>query len=92
LGAIRVTPFGRNIKVSLPLQLLGFITTVISRKFEFQADRFAAELGHTAGLKSGLVKLNEDNLGFPIYDWLYSAWHHSHPTLLQRLDALKKYE
>ncbi|CAG0917313.1 unnamed protein product [Notodromas monacha] len=72
--------------------LLGFLMSVVSRKFEFQADRYAAELGHASGLRSGLVKLNLDNLNFPIYDWMYSAWHHSHPTLLQRLDALKKFE
>merc|ERR1711973_65352 len=34
-------------------------------------------------LKSALVKLNNDNLSFPIYDWLFSAWHHSHPPLLE---------
>ena len=34
------------------------------------------------------MKLNNDNLGFPIYDWLFSAWHHSHPPLLERMAAL----
>jgi len=33
--------------------------------------------------------MNNDNLGFPIYDWLYSAWHHSHPPILERLAVLK---
>merc|ERR1711973_273660 len=28
-------------------------------------------------------------LGFPIFDWLYSAWHHSHPPILERLAVLK---
>jgi len=70
--------------------LIGFLMSVLSRTFEFQADQFAAKLGHAEDLVSALVKLNNDNLGFPVYDWLYSAWHHSHPPLLQRIKALKK--
>lgn len=70
--------------------VLSFLTTLLSRRFEFQADKFAQQLGHATNLKSSLIKLNLDNLGFPIYDWLYSSWHHSHPTLLQRLHALDK--
>lgn len=72
--------------------VVGFLMSVLSRHFEFQADEFAANLGRSVPLKSALVKLNNDNLGFPIYDWLYSAWNHSHPPLLERIDALKKYQ
>lgn len=72
--------------------VIGFLMSVLSRHFEFQADEFAANLGKSKDLKTALVKLNNDNLGFPIYDWLYSAWNHSHPPLLERIDALKKYE
>jgi len=72
--------------------VLSFLTTLLSRKFEFEADGFAKKLGYAADLKSSLVKLNLDNLGFPVYDWIYSSWHHSHPTLLQRLNALDKTE
>ena len=57
-----------------------------------QADEFAAKLGKAKDLQSALVKLNNDNLSFPIYDWLYSAWHHSHPPVLERIEALKKYQ
>jgi len=72
--------------------VIGFLMSVLSRHFEFQADEFAANMGKAKDLKTALVKLNNDNLGFPIYDWLYSAWNHSHPPLLERMDALKKYE
>ncbi|CAG7830326.1 unnamed protein product, partial [Allacma fusca] len=67
---------------------MGYIMNVLSRLYEFQADQFAVELGYGKDLKSSLIKLNKDNLGFPISDPLYSAWHHSHPTLLQRLAAI----
>ena len=53
-----------------------------------QADAFAVSLGKAAQLKTSLVKLNNDNLGFPIYDWLFSAWHPSPPPLLERIAAL----
>jgi len=72
--------------------LVGFLMSVLSRHFEFQADEFAAKLGKAKDLKAALVKLNNDNLSFPIYDWLYSAWHHSHPPLLERIEALKKFQ
>eukprot|EP00092_Neocalanus_flemingeri_P003352 GFUD01003590.1.p1 GENE.GFUD01003590.1~~GFUD01003590.1.p1 ORF type:complete len:455 (-),score=130.16 GFUD01003590.1:153-1517(-) len=72
--------------------VIGFLMSVLSRHFEFQADEFAANMGKAKDLKTALVKLNNDNLGFPIYDWLFSAWNHSHPPLLERIDALKKYE
>jgi STE24 endopeptidase len=64
--------------------------TALSRRFEFQADEFASKLGRSATLRSALIKLNSDNLGFPLSDWLYSAWHYSHPPLLERLAALEK--
>jgi STE24 endopeptidase len=73
-------------------QLLSFLMTVLSRRFEFQADAFAKGLGFAEKLKSSLIKLNRDNLGFPLTDWLFSAWHYSHPPLLERLKALQKTE
>lgn len=69
---------------------MGYLMNVLSRLFEYQADAFAADLGYSEHLKSALIKLNKDNLGFPISDPLYSAWHHSHPTLLQRISAIDK--
>ncbi|KFM64976.1 CAAX prenyl protease 1-like protein, partial [Stegodyphus mimosarum] len=60
-------------------EVLSFLMTVLSRRFEFQADAFAKLLNKAADLRSALVKLNRDNLGFPVHDWLFSAWHHSHP-------------
>ncbi|XP_020618221.1 CAAX prenyl protease 1 homolog [Orbicella faveolata] len=69
-------------------ELLGFLMTVLSRKFEFQADDFAKSLGFATSLRSSLIKLHKDNLGFPVADKLYSAYHYSHPPLIERLRAL----
>lgn len=70
--------------------IVNFAMTILSRRFEYQADEFAHGLGYSEQLGRSLIKLNLDNLGFPVYDWLYSSWNHSHPTLLQRLDRLKQ--
>ena len=72
------------------LQILSFCMTALSRRFEFEADAFAKSLHRAPALRSALIKLNRDNLGFPLADWLFSAWHYSHPPLLERLRALQK--
>ena len=56
--------------------VLNFAMTALSRRFEFQADEFGKSLGRAEKLCAALIKLNNDNLSYPIYDWLYSAWHH----------------
>lgn len=71
-------------------ELLSFCMTWLSRRFEFQADAFAKSLKRASDLRSALIKLNSDNLGFPVADWLFSTWRYSHPPLLERLRALQK--
>lgn len=69
--------------------LIKFAMTIVSRTFEYQAGAFAKSLGYVKELSKALIKLNIDNLGFPVYDWLYSALNNLHPTLLQRMERLK---
>ncbi|CDW55548.1 CAAX prenyl protease 1 [Trichuris trichiura] len=71
-------------------EFLGVMLVAFTRKMEFAADRFSANLGLGKCMKSALIKLSRDNLIFPIDDWLYSAWHHSHPSVPERLEALSK--
>jgi len=68
--------------------VISFVMTILSRRFEYEADKFALDLGYAKDLGNSLIKLHIDNLGFPIYDEWYSSWNHSHPTLLQRLERL----
>lgn len=72
--------------------VLSFLMTCMSRKFEFQADQFAVDLGKGKCLELALLQLYKDNLTFPIYDNLYSTWHHSHPPLLERISAIREAE
>jgi STE24 endopeptidase len=61
---------------------------VVSRRFEFQADAFAKGLGYKDVLKSGLIKIHVKNMGNLNPDSWYSAWHYSHPPLIERLNAM----
>ncbi|KAF8412203.1 hypothetical protein HHK36_000163 [Tetracentron sinense] len=73
----------------IPLQhLVSFGLNLVSRSFEFQADAFARKLGYATALKGGLVKLQEENLSSMNTDPWYSAYHYSHPPLVERLAAL----
>jgi STE24 endopeptidase len=60
-----------------------------SRRHEYEADRYAADaMGETASLIGALRKLSEKNLSNLTPHPLYSAWHYSHPTLVEREEAL----
>ncbi|KAH9528092.1 CAAX prenyl protease 1 [Dermatophagoides farinae] len=74
----------------LYFELYNFGMSIICRKFEFQADNFAKNLNFRTELINALIKLNKDNLSFPVYDWLYSLLLHSHPPILDRINALRK--
>jgi len=70
--------------------LVSFALNLVSRAFEFQADGFAKKLGYGAPLRAGLIKLQEENLSAMNTDPWYSAYHYSHPPLVERLSALDR--
>ncbi|KAL9141985.1 hypothetical protein ABFS82_14G140000 [Erythranthe guttata] len=73
----------------MPLQhLVSFSLNLVSRAFEFQADAFAKKLGYATPLRAGLIKLQEENLSAMNTDPWYSAYHYSHPPLVERLAAI----
>ncbi|KAG1177499.1 hypothetical protein G6F70_002373 [Rhizopus microsporus] len=68
--------------------VIGFLQHVYQRKNEYEADAYALKLGYASTLRSALIKLSVKNLGgFNVDPW-YSAWNHSHPSLVERLNAL----
>lgn len=86
-----------------PLEaFVGIGMNALSRKFEWEADAFACELQDklddpemkTMGDRLGkaLITLHVENLSTVWVDWLYSAYHHSHPTLMERLKGLEAFE
>jgi STE24 endopeptidase len=63
----------------------------VSRRHEYEADRFSVAIARAPeALRSALVKLNGQNLSnLHPHPW-YSAWHYSHPTLVERLAAIPR--
>lgn len=69
--------------------ILGLVMNIFSRKNEYQADEFAARNFDVGELASALKKLSVKNLSNLRPHPAYVFFHYSHPTLLQRLKALK---
>jgi STE24 endopeptidase len=72
-----------------PLSLvIGLISNLISRKNEFQADKFVKDNYHPEFLAEALKKLSVKNLSNMMPHPVYVFFHYSHPTLLSRLEKL----
>ncbi len=65
------------------------ISAYFQRKFEFEADDFAAANAKATKMISGLVKLYEENASTLTPDPLYSAFHYSHPPAAIRIAHLE---
>jgi STE24 endopeptidase len=76
--------------LSLPVFtfLLSPLTSIRSRKQEFEADAFAAKHSNAQDLISALVKLYEDNASTLTPDPLHSAFYDSHPPASVRVQRL----
>jgi STE24 endopeptidase len=73
-----------------PLSLLiGLATNYISRKNEFEADRFVHDNYYPGVLANALKKLSVKNLSNMIPHPAYVFFHYSHPPLLERLAKLE---
>ncbi|MCO5247405.1 MAG: M48 family metallopeptidase [Chitinophagales bacterium] len=74
-----------------PIGLLtGVGMNILSRKNEYEADAYAKIWSSAPALVSGLKKLHKDTLSNVNPDPLNVFVHYSHPTLLQRIQALTK--
>jgi STE24 endopeptidase len=68
------------------------IFSLLSRKYEYEADRYAAQKVENGPslLKQALLSLSKDNLSnLAPHPW-YSFYHYSHPTLGERIRILEK--
>ncbi len=68
--------------------VFGPLTSISSRKHEFEADAFAATHADARDLVSALVKLYEDNASTLTPDPLHSAFYDSHPSATMRINKL----
>ena len=76
--------------ISMPLEP---IMNMFSRRHEYQADSYSAHLCKTGRpLITALIKLNSENLHEILPPKIYSFFHYSHPTLVERTRALEAIE
>jgi len=86
--------FAQVIILSLLASLAGFavspLWSALSRRDEYQADRFACALsGDAEALAAALVKLSRDNLANLRPHPVYAAFHYSHPPVIERVRRLR---
>jgi len=67
------------------------LASLLSRRHEYEADRFAVRVARAPqALKAALLRLTGENLSnLHPHPW-YSAWHYSHPVLVERLAAIDR--
>jgi STE24 endopeptidase len=70
-------------------RVIGLFSGALSRRHEYKADRFAAQVTGSQPLVTALKKLARDNLVNLTPHPLFVALHHSHPPLLRRIAALE---
>ncbi|MBF0212028.1 MAG: M48 family metallopeptidase [Magnetococcales bacterium] len=80
------------ILLAVPLDLIaGPILKAISRHHEYAADRFAAStLSDPVALVDTLKRLAKDNLTLLTPHPWHVIWHHGHPPILWRIEAIER--
>ena len=70
---------------------LGPLMNLLSRKHEYEADRFAViTLGNGRPMEEALINLTVKNLSnLTPHPW-YSAYHYSHPSPTERIGAIRR--
>lgn len=68
--------------------LVGYAFCYVSRRNEFEADRFAISKGYGEQMKKALLVMTKENKGSITPDPLYSATTYTHPPMLERLQAI----
>ncbi len=71
--------------------LLSPILNGVSRRREYEADAYSLELyPHPTALEEGLIRLSEKNLANLFPHPLAVIFYHSHPPLLDRVEAIRR--
>ncbi|MBV6643303.1 MAG: M48 family metallopeptidase [Cyclobacteriaceae bacterium] len=70
-------------------RILGILSNLQSRKYEYEADRYADDTYDGKPLITALKTMSSDHLTNLTPHPAYVFLHYSHPTLLQRMEALE---
>ena len=79
-----------SVEFALVAPLYGLLTNYFSRKAEYRADEQAVKEGCGDALIAGLKKLSKENLSDLSPSPVLVRLEYSHPTLSQRIEAIKK--
>jgi len=79
-----------SIFISSIMSLFEFAFNSISRKFEYEGDSVSAELTSKQSIINALKRLAKTNLSFPYAHPLFVLYKYSHPTILERIEAVEK--
>jgi len=94
LGVENISIYMALILFSLTASVFTFplspISSLFSRKHEFEADDYAASQADAQKLIDALVKLYKDNFSTLTPDPIFSAWYDSHPPASVRVKNLRK--
>lgn len=71
--------------------IIGLLMNAVSRKNEYEADSYTKSFNLCEQLISSLKKLSRNNLSNLTPHPAYVFFHCSHPTLLQRIQAIRMY-
>lgn len=63
---------------------------MIQRGFEYECDKFALSLGYDISVP--LIKMHVNNVYNLVVDRHYSRYYNAHPSLMERLEKIKKYK
>jgi STE24 endopeptidase len=66
------------------------VSSLYSRRHEFEADRYAAQHADASDLVRALVKLYQDNAATLTPDPVHSAFYDSHPPAALRIARLRE--
>ena len=78
-----------SVEFALISPLFGLLTNYLSRRAEYRADAQAVREGYGEALISGLKKLSKENFADLAPSPLLVKLEYSHPTLSQRIDAIR---
>ena len=81
-----------SVELALIAPLFGLLTNYLSRRAEYRADAQAVQEGYGEALISGLKKLSRENFADLAPSPLLVRLEYSHPTLSQRIEAIRKAE
>lgn len=78
------------ILISSLFSLMNFLLSYLSRKFEFEADKYAVKLSSSDIFIQALKKLGKQNLSVLKPHPIYKKFYYSHPTISEREEEINK--